>query len=35
VVTIPNAGHAMLPEQPTLIADIVIRDLKGSGPPTA
>ena len=31
VVIIPNAGHAMLPEQPKLIADIVINDLKSSG----
>jgi pimeloyl-ACP methyl ester carboxylesterase len=31
VVTIPNAGHAMLPEQPKLIADIVINDLKSAG----
>jgi pimeloyl-ACP methyl ester carboxylesterase len=28
VVTIPNAGHAMLPEQPKRIADIMIRSLK-------
>ncbi|THD59906.1 alpha/beta hydrolase [Phenylobacterium sp.] len=31
VVTIPNAGHAMLPEQPKLIADIVIDALKSAG----
>jgi pimeloyl-ACP methyl ester carboxylesterase len=33
VVTIPDAGHAMLPEQPKLIADIVIGYLKSVGPP--
>jgi pimeloyl-ACP methyl ester carboxylesterase len=32
VVTIPNAGHAMLPEQPKLIADIVIGYLKTADP---
>ncbi|HXA39623.1 MAG TPA: alpha/beta fold hydrolase [Phenylobacterium sp.] len=32
VVTIPNAGHAMLPEQPKLIADIVIGYLKTAPP---
>jgi len=31
VVTIANAGHAMLPEQPRLIADIIIKDLKSAG----
>ena len=30
VVTIPHAGHAMLPEQPKLIADIVVRALTTS-----
>jgi pimeloyl-ACP methyl ester carboxylesterase len=30
VVTIPNAGHAMLPEQPELIAGIVIKELKSA-----
>jgi pimeloyl-ACP methyl ester carboxylesterase len=32
VVTLPNAGHAMLPEQPTLIAKVVIDYLKSAGP---
>lgn len=30
VVTLPHAGHAMLPEQPKAIADILIHYLRGS-----